>query len=86
MYKAEYTIPLAFELASKLDKDEDIGSITRLRVREEFIDGKLMKLIVRDLQYLLNVNIDDQFDAVTIHLWDEKNELIKYGVNYEERG
>ena len=45
-----------------------------------------MKLIVRDLQYLLNVNIDDQFDAVTIHLWDEKNELIKYGVNYEERG
>lgn len=86
LYKAEYTIPLAFELASKLDKDEDIGSITRLRVREEFIDGKLMKLIVRDLQYLLNVNIDDQFDAVTIHLWDEKHELIKYGVNYEERG
>lgn len=85
LYKAEYTIPLSFELAAELDEDEDIGSITRLRIREKFVDGKLIKLIVRDLQYLLNVDIDEQFEADTIHLWDEKDELVKYGVNYEER-
>ena len=85
LYKAEYTIPLSFELASKSNEEEDIGSITRLKIREKFSDGKLICSVVRDLQYLLNVNIDNQFDAMTIRLWDEKDELIKYGVNYDER-
>ncbi len=76
LYKAEYTIPLSFELAAELDKDDDIGKITRLRIREKFIDGKLIKLIVKDLQYILNVNIDEQFEADTISLWDEKDKLI----------
>lgn len=85
LYKAEYTIPLSFKLAAECDKDEDIGKIARLNTREKFMDGKLIKLIVKALQYLLDVDIDDQFDADSIHLWDEKDKFIKYGVNYEER-
>lgn len=86
LYKADYTIPLSFQLASELNDDEDIGSITRLRIREKFVDGKLIKIIVQDIQYLLNINVEEQFAADIIHLWDEKDELVKYGVNYEERG
>ncbi|MDU5416927.1 type I-E CRISPR-associated endonuclease Cas1e [Peptoniphilus harei] len=43
LYKAEYTIPLAFKLASEVTEDEDIGRLARLRLRDKCVDGKLMK-------------------------------------------
>ena len=35
LYKAEYTIPLAFKLASEVTEDEDIGRLARLRLRDK---------------------------------------------------
>ena len=84
LYKAEYTIPLAFKLASEVTEDEDIGRLARLRLRDKCIDGKLMKKIVRDLQYLMEINPEDDIKIETINLWDEKGKLVKYGVNYTE--
>ncbi|MBS6535565.1 type I-E CRISPR-associated endonuclease Cas1e [Peptoniphilus harei] len=84
LYKAEYTIPLAFKLASEVTEDEDIGRLARLRLRDKCIDGKLMKKIVRDLQYLMEINPEDDIKIETINLWDEKGRLVKYGVNYTE--
>lgn len=84
LYKAEYTIPLAFKLASEVTEDEDIGRLARLRLRDKCIDGKLMKKIVRDLQYLMEINPEDDIKIETINLWDEKGNLVKYGVNYTE--
>lgn len=86
LYKADITIPIAFEIASKYSEVDDIGRVTRLRVRDEFVDGKLMSRIVRDLQYLLEVEEKDIVYAETLNLWDEKYEHVKYGISYKERG
>lgn len=84
LYKAEYTIPLAFKLASEVTEDEDIGRLARLRLRDKCVDGKLMKKIVKELQYLMEINPEDDIKIETINLWDEKGKLVKYGVNYTE--
>lgn len=84
LYKADYTIPLAFKIASEYSQNDDIGMISRKSVRDRFRDGKLMKRIVKDLQYLLEVDEEDDFLIETLNLWDDKEKLIEYGVNYSK--
>ncbi len=84
LYKADLTIPIAFEIAGDSLPDEDIGRKTRLRVRDAFVDGKIMKKIVKDLQYLMDIEADEEMFIDVINLWDDKEELVKHGVNYEE--
>jgi len=84
LYKAELTIPIAFEVTGESKDNEDIGRTTRLRVRDAFVNGKIMKKIVRDLQYLMDVETDEEMLIDTINLWDDKERLVKHGVNYEE--
>jgi len=83
LYKAEVTIPIAFEIASTSTEEEDIGRKTRLKVRDYFVDGKLMARIVKDLQYLLG-DEGDEIMVENISLWDDKEKLVKYGVSYKE--
>lgn len=84
LYKAEYTIPLSFKIAEEASEDDDIGRIARQMLRDKCVDGKLMKKIVEDLQYLMEINPDDLVNLDTISLWDDKGKLVKYGVNYTE--
>lgn len=82
LYKAELTIPLAFQVAAECNEDDDIGKITRLKMRDALVDGKLLKRIVQDLQYLMGIT-DEIIEGDVFHLWDDKDGLIKHGVNYE---
>jgi CRISPR-associated protein Cas1 len=84
LYKAQITIPIAFEIAYEFNKEDDIGGITRRRVRDAFVDGKLIQRIVKDLQYLLDISEHEKFEADVINLWDDKEEHVKYGINYSE--
>lgn len=84
LYKAETTMPIAFEVVAQSLPDDDIGRITRLRVRDEFVNGKLIKRIVKDLQYLMEVEVDELMEADVINLWDDKEELVSHGVSYVE--
>ncbi len=84
LYKSDITIPIAFEVASLYDSDDDIGRITRIKVRDAFVDGKIIAKIVRDLQFLFEVKKDDQIFIDTISLWDDKEKLVRYGVSYRE--
>lgn len=84
LYKAELTIPIAFEVASDILPDEDIGQKTRLRVRDSFVDGKIMKQIVKDLQYLMDVETSEEMFIDVINLWDDKEKLVAHGVSYKE--
>lgn len=43
-----------------------------------------MKKIVKDLQYLMDIEADEEMFIDVINLWDDKEELVKHGVNYEE--
>lgn len=83
LYKADITIPIAFEVASNHTKEDDIGKITRLKVRDAFVDGKILKRMVADIQFLLDVK-EETITAEPLSLWDDKKELVAYGVNYSE--
>ena len=84
LYKAKVTIPIAFEVVSQSNPEDDIGQITRQKVRDAFKDGKLLVQIVKDIQTLLGVTEEEMITAEPLYLWDNKNELVKYGVNYSE--
>lgn len=84
LYKAEITIPIAFEIASKSTIEDDIGRITRLKVRDAFADKRIAERIVKDLQYLLEIDETEVNLFDTMNLWDEKEKFVKYGVSYLE--
>lgn len=82
LYKAEVTIPIAFEVAS--DPPEDIGAETRRRTRDAFLDGKIMERCARDIRGLLlgDFETEDEPDIDTMFLWDEKHPAVAFGVSY----
>ena len=63
---------------------DDVGGITRRRVRDEFADGKILVRIVKDLQNLLSIDPSDQISAEPLQLWDNKKGTVAYGINYSE--
>ncbi len=84
LYKAKYSIPIAFEVVSEYG-DDDIASRTRQAMREAFRQDKLVIKMVADLKYLLSVD-DISTDAEILHLWDDKEGLVQFGVQYQELG
>lgn len=84
LYKTETTIPIAFEVASSIHENENIEKKTRRKIRDSFVETHLIERMVKDLQYLLDVKEDEQFEANIVNLWDDKGLLIKHGVCYKE--
>lgn len=84
LYKAQITIPIAFQVASQSKPEDDIGQITRHKVRDAFMDGKLMVRMFKDIQMLIGVKEEDMITAEPLYLWDNRDELVRYGVNYSE--
>lgn len=82
LYKADYSIPIAFEMVKEYGKD-DIAVHTRHAMRDAFKDGKLIEKMVKDLKYLLDIKNQDKVHAV-MSLWDNKKGLQKFGVQYHE--
>lgn len=83
LYKAEFSIPIAFQIAAKYGNDKDIGSKTRLAMRDAFANGKLLVRMVKDLKSILGVTETD-ISVDVINLWDDKMGLQKFGVQYHE--
>lgn len=82
LYKAETSIPLAFELAS--DSPEEIGSVTRRRMRDLFVETKLIKRMIKDIFYLLGDDDTGQSlpEIDLVQLWDDKKGSVESGVMY----
>jgi len=76
LYKAEYTIPLAFDLAAAGRMDE---SDVRYSLRDRFSDGRFMQRVVRDIIHLLGGG--DVKEGEINQLWDE-NSTVDGGANY----
>jgi CRISPR-associated protein Cas1 len=79
LYKAEYTIPLAFELAAAGRVNERDA---RLAFRDRVADGKLMTRIVRDIKDLLLGEGTEPTDSDLNELWDEDLGSVPGGVNW----
>lgn len=86
LYKAELTIPIAFQVASENESGKDIGRIARLKVRDAFVDGKVLARIIHDVQMLVGVEDKELLEVETLNLWDNKEGNIKYGINYSNDG
>lgn len=87
LYKAEISIPIAFEVAA--DQPEDIGAVTRRAVRDAIADGRILERIVRDIRdLLLGIALDGalqevpDIDTNVLYLWDDKNGFVKNAVSY----
>lgn len=82
LYKAGLTVPIAFQIASEYKTGENVGRISRQKMRDAFVDGKIFARIVQDIQMLIGVKESELLEAETLNLWDEKEKNIKYGINY----
>ncbi len=90
LYKADITIPVAFDIAAS--ESTDIGSDTRRAVRDRVHDGALLDRCVRDIRSLLlspgpsgpidEQWLDDEPESDTVRLWDEEGYELASGRNY----
>lgn len=85
LYKAEYSIPCAFEIAA--GGFVDIGAETRRAMRDRFHDGALLDRCATDIKRLLlpdepNEGDDEQIDVV--RLWAGGRATVAGGVAYGE--
>jgi CRISPR-associated protein Cas1 len=79
LYKTEYTIPLAFDLAAQgLTEERD----ARLGLRDLIARDKLLSRIVADVKHLLTPEGMDSEDPDANLLWDEHLGTVPGGTNY----
>jgi CRISPR-associated protein Cas1 len=83
LYKADLTIPIAFEVASRGGEPEEIGANARRAVRDAISDGNIMERVARDVRILLlPEGSDPDCDVDPVKLWDEKSGFVKNAVAY----
>ena len=84
LYKAEVTIPIAFEVAA--EDPPDLPSVVRRRVRDAMVSGHILERMVHDIRYLLlpKENLEETEDAV--YLWDNQLGTVANGKNYFREG
>lgn len=72
LYKAEITIPIAFQIAKK--DPEDIEGETRRAVRDAMVKARILERATKDIKWLLlgNDAEQDDFDVDELYLWDDK--------------
>lgn len=87
LYKAETSIPVAFDVA-KSDA-VDIGSATRRAMRDAMFELKVIERAVRDIANLLGVKREqgeDEADNDVVYLWDATGDRIAGGANHSGGG
>lgn len=90
LYKADVSIPVAFEVAARPNV-ADIGAETRRAVRDRMKSGTFLETCVRDVKSLLSdvedeaseygPEVFDDFD--TVMLWDGNGRTVAAGVSYD---
>ncbi len=55
LYKAEISIPVAFQVAAQFGDDKDIGARTRLAMRDAFAASKILVRMIQNLTSILGV-------------------------------
>ncbi len=87
LYKADISIPIAFEVAAQ--QPEDIGAVTRRAVRDAIADGSILERMVKDIRELLLGIAEDgapheltEIDTNIVQLWDDQNGFVKNAVSY----
>ncbi|MDR3084885.1 MAG: type I-E CRISPR-associated endonuclease Cas1e [Christensenellaceae bacterium] len=85
LYKAEITIPIAFEVAATGEAPENIGSLARRAVRDAVSNGQILERMTHDIQALLaspGGAANEEPFANTVRLWDEKQGEVRNALSY----
>ena len=61
LYKAEVTIPIAFEVAVQVP--EDLPAVVRRRVRDAMVEHHILERMVHDIRWLLLTEEEQLFPA-----------------------
>ncbi len=82
LYKAETTIPIAFDTVA--EDDGDVANVVRRRMRDAVFEHHLLQRTVTDVQDLLGVTEEtgEFVDADVVSLWDYQRETLAGGTNY----
>lgn len=81
LYKADYTIPLAFDLTAQgLTTERD----ARLGMRDRIAEDRLLTRIVTDIKSLLTPQDTDIPEEEANELWDEKVGTVPGGINWAD--
>ena len=78
LYKAETTIPVAFEIAAQ--EVDDVGAAVRRRMRDEMAKQHILERMTNDIQILLSAE-EEPLEADVVRLWDE-NGTVKNATSY----
>jgi CRISPR-associated protein Cas1 len=72
LYKADITIPLAFEVAAECGEKDDVGAIMRRKTRDKIANGHILERCVKDLHRLLEIESDNPLipETEVLNLWD----------------
>lgn len=93
LYKAETTIPIAFEMAARVQDEfgdktpQDFSGMVRRRLRDEIVKLRLLERMVRDIKYLLSdCGEEETEEQEAIYLWDNLKDKVENGRQYREDG
>ena len=84
LYKAELTIPIAFQVAA--DMPDDLPSVVRRKVRDAMVSAHLLERMVKDIRYLLlgDNEGDNEDSKAPVYLWDNVSGTVPYGKSYSD--
>ena len=78
LYKAEVTIPIAFEAASQ--GLPDLPAYVRRKTRDGMTEGRILERMVHDLHDLLEI---EEAEADVVELWNYRDGTVKNGISYK---
>ena len=84
LYKAELTIPVAFQTVSS--HAGEIGPATRKNVRDAFAKSHIIERMVRDIHALLQGDAEASAAIDAVYLWDGDRAELPAGVSYRNGG
>ena len=80
LYKAETTIPIAFDVVA--EGMEDLTGTTRRRVRDKVFELRVIERTVKDIYRLLGVEELEDMSVNVVSLWDYQQRAVAGGSNY----
>ncbi|GAB3707499.1 type I-E CRISPR-associated endonuclease Cas1e [Mariniluteicoccus flavus] len=82
LYKADVTIPIAFE--SVASEPDDVPADARRRSRDAIRGARVIERCVADVKALLVPGDDTEFDVDVTYLWDDRRAAVSGGIDYSE--
>ena len=80
LYKAEVTIPIAFEVAAQ--NPEDLPAVVRRTVRNALVEHHILERMVHDIRWLFLEDGEAPPAEEAVYLWDNQLGTVSNGVNY----